>query len=389
MLEVVIHCEMGASKKAKEQRSIRSMRIHFIWFLTEHNLYSSIFVVNTLNLETMNYIMACYAAHLGTGHTLSSRCIRSGSISKYLHAAASLVMVFDDAGILRDPRKAKGSNTLCFPLSQVMKELKRYEDVPNRREPFTVGMLLSSLDDTKGLADTALALALYDWYVLAVHAGLRRGEWAQDRNNHDIKKPELNIRSEPQAFQLGDIRFKGPNRRFLTHDRALGAPNQVQAVELRWRTQKNLENGEKKIFARNTKDPRLCPVTHALRIVSRFAKLRSLDDTTTPLAIYQHNSHKDARFITSADIETSMRTTAMNFYDLDPVKDVEDIMRFSAHSLRVGACVILQSMGFETHQIQHMLRWKSDSWRMYCRNLLTMSKKQNEAVIEASMVPVV
>ncbi|KAL3923278.1 MAG: hypothetical protein SGILL_001745, partial [Bacillariaceae sp.] len=289
----------------------------------------------------------------------------------------------------RDPRKQEKSNAFCFQLTQVMKEFKRYEDVPDRREPFTVGMLLALHEEVDGVPTANIDPALLDWFVIGIHAGLRRGEWAQDRNNYNTNKPELNIKGDPQAFQLRDFKFKGTTRRFISHEEVLKNPHKAVAVELCWRTQKNQENGAKKLFARNDKDKRLCPVTHAINIISRFDKLCGLNDKTTPIAVYRHEDHNDVRSITSADIELTMRSIAIKYYELDPVNDVEDIMKFSAHSLRVGACVILQSMGFATHQIQQILRWKSDSWMMYTRNLMTMAKKQNEALLEASIVPVV
>jgi hypothetical protein len=67
MLDAVFECEFGVAKKPKEKQSIRSTRIHFIWFLQQHKLYDSFFPLVQLPLESMNYVMACYACHLATG----------------------------------------------------------------------------------------------------------------------------------------------------------------------------------------------------------------------------------------------------------------------------------------------------------------------------------
>jgi hypothetical protein len=112
MLDAVFECELGASKKPKEQRSLHSMRIHFIWFLQQHKLYDSFFPLVQLPLESMNYVMACYACHLATGHSLSSRTLKVGTIRNCLIAAASFVAVFDSVQG-RDARKEKGSDLLC------------------------------------------------------------------------------------------------------------------------------------------------------------------------------------------------------------------------------------------------------------------------------------
>jgi hypothetical protein len=93
------------------------------------------------------------------------------------------------------------------------------------------------------------------------------------------------------------------------------------------------------------------------------------------------------KYITSDKIESVMRAIACEVYDLDPEKHKEELSRFSAHSLRVGACVILQAMGFSDHEIKKLLRWKSDKWMAYTRNLVIATLKHNRAVFMASQIP--
>jgi hypothetical protein len=42
----------------------------------QHKVYVSFFPLVQLPLESMNYVMACYACHLATGHSLSSRTLK-------------------------------------------------------------------------------------------------------------------------------------------------------------------------------------------------------------------------------------------------------------------------------------------------------------------------
>ena len=73
----------------------------------------------------------------------------------------------------------------------------------------------------------------------------------------------------PYAFMEDDFQFLDRFRRPLRGtDRALAA-----YVRIRWRTQKNRNNGETILFAR-TKDSRLCPVRAALSIQLRFERLQ-------------------------------------------------------------------------------------------------------------------
>jgi hypothetical protein len=82
-----------------------------------------------------------------------------------------------------------------------------------------------------------------------------------------------------------------------------------------------------------------------------------------------------------------MRRAAIHVYKLDPVRDQAHINKWSAHSLRVGACVILHGMGFTDTQIQFLLRWRSNAFYVYLRNIAGLANKQNAAITDLSTMP--
>ena len=43
----------------------------------------------------MNFVMACYATFLATGHTLQSKSIKADTIQKYLSDAKTFIQKFD------------------------------------------------------------------------------------------------------------------------------------------------------------------------------------------------------------------------------------------------------------------------------------------------------
>ncbi|KAG7346928.1 hypothetical protein IV203_005997 [Nitzschia inconspicua] len=317
MLDAVFECELGAAKKPKRTKGI----------------------------------------------SLSSLTLRTGTIRKYLIAAASLIAIFDsDPG--RVSRKEKGSDSLCSPLEKVLKEQKRSEDVPDRWERWTVGLHFALMKKYSHLPFRGKHLAITDWFVVALHGGFRRAEWAQDRSH----------------TKLNQTRTECPQR-------SGGSPELAISVTVHWRMQKNGDHGEKKLFTRNDEDDRLCCVHHWIRIIRRFVDMQGFT-SNVPSACYWSQYHDQSFYITSTDIETAMRYTAAEYYELDSFKHKDIPTKFLAHSLRVGACIILQAMGFESHQIQQMLRWKSETWLMYTRNLHVVSKQQNEAVFKASLLKV-
>jgi hypothetical protein len=53
--------------------------------------------------------------------------------------------------------------------------------------------------------------------------------------------------------------------------------------------------------------------------------------------------------------------------------------------LRIGACMILFSAGLDAAQIKHRLRWKSDSFMSYLRDVPQLALNQVRAVNEADV----
>eukprot|EP00957_Ditylum_brightwellii_P089567 6821607-Ditylum_brightwellii.AAC.1 len=58
----------------------------------------------------------------------------------------------------------------------------------------------------------------------------------------------------------------------------------------------------------------------------------------------------------------------------------EDIKRFSSHSIRVGACVLLYSSWKDGEFIKLRLRWKSDTFILYLRSTTLLAGQHCKAV---------
>jgi hypothetical protein len=59
----------------------------------------------------------------------------------------------------------------------------------------------------------------------------------------------------------------------------------------------------------------------------------------------------------------------------------------SSHSLRVGACIVLHAHRFTGPKIQFLLRWKSDAFMAYLRNLGFLVAQQNVALSASCDMP--
>ena len=332
--------------------------------------------------------LCMYTMHLMSGSTLFCRRIRLSTIKLYISAAASLVQLLGESSA--DPRKHEGTDKTHPILASIFAEYERWEKQPNRREPLTLEMLSAverrAATTTCKSVTTSLLPALCDWFECGLYAGFRLSEWAQDSTHSDVTSPALNLFGDPTALCLPDVTFATTNNKKVTALAALQhPPAHIVKCWITFRTQKNGDHGEKKLFTQN---PGGRSFVHAmLRIIRRFVELRGPSDVTTPLALYRCTKTKTAKFITSTDIEYTLQTAAIDVYGLDIKKDAAALKLWSAHSIRVGACVILHVCGCTDAQIQFFLRWRSRAFMVYLRNVAALSNVQNSTMNKAEAMP--
>lgn len=95
------------------------------------------------------------------------------------------------------------------------------------------------------------------------------------------------------------------------------------------------------------------------------------------------------RYVVASDIEKAFRMLAQELYGLNPAKDAdkEELQRWSSHSIRVDACTLLHAARYDPTYIQFLLRWDSNAFMKYLRNLVTISKKHTADITAAMAVP--
>jgi hypothetical protein len=139
--------------------------------------------------------------------------------------------------------------------------------------------------------------------------------------------------------------------------------------------QKNGNHSEEKLFIRSEKSPLRCYIRRMHSILSRFDRLIGIEATNVPLAVYQDGAR--VLFLHDAEITRVMRHVACSLYNLDPKQDK---IQYSSHSTRVGACVLPHTSGATNDQIKFLLRWKSDAFMAYLRNVAHLCMQQNDAI---------
>jgi hypothetical protein len=343
--------------------------------------------------ERGQYQLAMYAMHLSAGHSIHCKSIKGATIEQYLLAAASFISHFSGADFRKDRATDAHMGRILAP---VLRDIKTFDSIPDRREPYDPQMHLVARLLAAHAHPNGLVCALADGFEQGYCAGYRLSEWAQPARLSNPLSPQLNhlvdapIRT--RAIVPNDLRILTSCRHLVSGLSILAYdPTQISKMWVKWRTQKNGQNGEEKLFARNPTPGGFCFVASAHRALSRFRNLMVLDPrlrpSATPLSVYWHPTGPCVKLITANDIERFMRRLASEVYHLHPVQNAKDLSKWGTHSLRVGACVALHAMGFSPLDIQWLLRWRSTAFMVYLRNVAILAIRQYQALDRAAEQP--
>ena len=115
-----------------------------------------------------------------------------------------------------------------------------------------------------------------------------------------------------------------------------------------------------------------------MHLVLRAGRLNQTVDM--PLGVYRMKKGKSI-YLTGNKIAELLRKTVKS---VRPDTTSEDIKQYSAHSLRVWACVLLEKAGKPPDYIKKRLHWLGDSFRMYLQDTLAIQLQHVDALREAS-----
>jgi hypothetical protein len=340
--------------------------------------------------------LAMYAVHLSTGHSIYSRQIKAATIKEYVHAVATFLSVFSNRDFRKDCNRDRHMGKF---LSDVYRDLQSYEGLPNRREPYTLQMQAVAWEELLVLLATnpaALIVVLAYGFGIGLNCGWRLSEWAQPSGCRDPQRPQLNHLKEgilTRAIVPVDISIETTDGRRATGVACLLIPMLlVYKIFVVYRTQKNGQHGEKRAhtLSANPTSPH-DPVNCLYGLLRSFKYCMDRDPSIredfTPLSVYWDPVANEARLVTADEIEAFMRALAVKTYHFDPKTDKKEIMRWSSHSLRVGGCVLLHAMGFSPQDIKWILRWLSEAFTAYLRNIAVLGQRQNKAFDQAAAMP--
>jgi len=314
-----------------------------------------------LPLATRNFILATYVASLCSGETLLGIHIRSRTLRNYIKDISSLFRL----------RKVPYKNGFITDYVKIMlAAAKRYEEVPKRRYMITDEMRLHLSRRAQAAGRDSIEAVVFDWVSLGCYTGFRRSEAFQTTQT-EFERVEDHPCKPPRALILEDLVFLDRQKRVLRGRHI--TENRVWYVRIKYRFQKNGDNGEETDFARDTSNPRFCPVLAAWRIYNRAVRLDV--PKGSPIAVYSHKG--SYRFLTASQIQTQLRSAAKTVHN---ITDEDILARWSTHSIRVTAANLLHRANMSDSFIQSRLRWKSTSFLMYLRNTFYSATRHTKAL---------
>jgi hypothetical protein len=149
-------------------------------------------------------------------------------------------------------------------------------------------------------------------------------------------------------------------------------------MKMTFRIQKNRQNGQSITFVADDKHPNICPVRAAYRIFLRAKRLGQSDNQ--PMGIFA-NHQGITKYLTASKIAEVLQSFAKTSH---PDLTRDEIMRFTSHSIRVWAVVLLDEAGMNADFIKSRLRWMGDSYRSYLRDTAVLQSKHISALESSS-----
>jgi len=278
-------------------------------------------------------LVACYTVHLILGNTIKGIHVKYRTLIHYIQAAKKF---YTDRNYPSPQAVVK--DDLIIPLLQAVKS---YEKLPNRKEMIYDNMLAHMLQICRLSPTDSLDAAILDWIILGRVTGTRRSEWCQESQTVEMTTSNLAHDSpEPKAFILADFEFFDSSNQCL-YDVSSISISSVDYVRIRWRFQKNNDNGQKIPFKRDHTRPDVCPTLAALRIYLRAQRLQVPSDT--PIAVYSSSSTSPFRHITAHRVVLFIRRSAQAAFNLRP--NDKSLESWTCHSIRVTAANILHRAG--------------------------------------------
>ena len=240
-------------------------------------------------------------------------------------------------------------------------------------------MFAALLNLAKKPAVNSVEAVVSDWFTFIRITGLRCAEYAQktqstfDEHEYPSGKPVV------KAFIPTDWKFYDSSDSLIRIHTLKGDPREFpKKLKVTFRIQKNRQNGQSITLVADDIHPDICLVQAAYRIFLRSKRLGQSD--SEPMGVFI-NKFGITRYLTGNKIQDVLRSIARAVH---PDLTEDEIKRFSSHSGRVWALVLLDEAGMSPVFMTSRLRWMGESYKLYLCDTSVLQQKHVDALSKES-----
>jgi len=358
--------EVAMSRRDKEIETDAARQAHYIqWGL----------ILGTLDpcghQRGYQRIVAIYIRYLASGVNFRSKdSLRSNTVKGYATGINLLFTLPDMEApiLLSDPNNMAG-----FLINNLIKDM----DIARQRSPLDSKIYAELLQRSNvSCSPDSEQHTLFDVTTIGRYIGPRVSECAQTTETNVDYHVYPSGKQVIKAFTANDFQFIDVNGRVIS-ELPHASIEVVNRVHLTWRVQKNSPKNQTITLPCDKTKPTICPLLTAQCLVLKARRLSQPD--SMPVACYLK---KDTMaYITGSRIVIHFQATARA---MRPNISKDDEQQYSAHSMRVWACVLLDEAGKLPDYIKKCLRWMRDSFQMYLHHIHVIQDQHREALRASS-----
>ncbi len=264
-------------------------------------------------------------------------------------------------------------------------DLADEENIAVQRSPLTEKIAAECVKLGREASQNSAESLLANIVCLSRYVGPRVSEYAQTKQNQISYHTWKSGRKVVRSWTQNDIVFFGHdncriNLRGRTNEQLSRIYAEIQYVAITWRIQKNRRNGQSIKVPVDAAHQEICLVYNALQIVMRKFRLDS-GNPDTPVCVFANRNCTKPMYLTGNRVKKFLQNAVKI---AQPTITADELKKFSAHSLRVWACVLLDQAGKSPSYIQQRLRWQGESYRLYLRDTINSSRAHCNALASDS-----
>jgi hypothetical protein len=267
----------------------------------------------------------------------------------------------------------------------LIRNLAVAENVANQRNPLSPAIVAEIIKAAQNSHHDSAENAVLNILAIGRLLGFRISEYGQTQQNKIDYHTYANKKTIIKAFLFSDWEsFSNDGNKVnlagLISSMSLEQIYEmVDYVSVCWRIQKNRKNGQKVKVKKDLKNKILCPVWNALQIILRKFRIDRSNINSTPLCVFRAKKGDgfETRYLTGAKVADVIRKAVKRVH---PDVSKEELNKYSAHSIRVWACVLMDQANMKPMTIKARLRWLGNSFELYLRDTSKINEMHRNSV---------